>query len=91
MVGMSYVAFDASGFIGMSFGQNQAYTTAWNTFTRIQLYDSNVSTLRSGGAANLGYYQYPTQDELLRFKQGRQLHLQSLPYLSTLWKPVEKI
>lgn len=87
---MSYVAFDASGFIGMSFGQNAKYETAWNKFTQIQLFDSNVSTLRAGGDCNIQYYKFPSYGELATFKQGQFLHLQSLPYLSTLWRLVEK-
>lgn len=87
---MSYVAFDASGFIGMTFGQKAKYTHAWNTFQRIQLFDSNVSTLRATGDTTLRYYTYPTQTEILTFREGLALHLQSIPYLSTLWRPVEK-
>jgi hypothetical protein len=87
---MSYVAFDASGFIGMSFGQNAKYETAWNTFRRIQLFNSNVSTLRASGDNTIRYYTFPTQNEILTFQQGQFLHFQSLPYLSTLWRTVEK-
>ncbi len=82
--------YDASGFLCLSFQQNQIYKTAWDTFNRIQAYDSNVSTLRFGGATNVYYYNFSNYTEKALYSQGQFLHYKSIPYLSTLWVSVQR-
>jgi hypothetical protein len=86
---MNY-CYDASGFIGMSFQQNQEYKTSWATFNRIQTFDSNVSTLRFQGSPNLYYYNFINYAEKAQYSQGQFLHYKSIPYLSTLWVSVQR-
>ena len=88
---MSYIPFDASGVSGISFGLNQTLRTSWDTFTRIQLHDSNVSTIKGvGSTTTLRYYTFPTYAEKIQFTQGQSLHLQTYPYLSSLWYSVQR-
>ena len=44
-----FACFDVSGFRGMTPIQFRIYKDAWNTFNRVQSYNSNISTLRAGG------------------------------------------
>lgn len=74
----------------MSFQQNGQYKLAWDTFNRIQAFDSNVSTLRFQGAPNLYYYNFSNYAEKALFTQGQSLHFKSLPYFSTLWFTVSR-
>lgn len=85
---MSCYPYDASGFLGNSFGANQKNKIAWDTFTRIQSFNSNVSTLRAAGNTNLQYYNFQTYSEKINFQQGQFLHLKSLPAFSSLWLSV---
>lgn len=88
---MSNYCWDASGFIGNPFGLNQKYKTAWDTFNRIQTFNSNVSTLRfTTGNTSLQYYNYINYTEKINFEQGQFLHFKSLPGLSSLWLTVQK-
>lgn len=82
--------YDASGFLCLNFQQNQLYKTAWDTFNRIQTYDSNISTLRFQGVPNLYYYNFSNYTEKALYSQGQFLHYKSIPYLSTLWVSVQR-
>jgi len=81
---------DISGVSGLSFSQRLDYTNAWNTFNRIQTYNSNVSTLINSGTSGQHYYNFSNYTEKNMFNRGQLLHLQSYPYYSTLWYSVEK-
>lgn len=82
--------FDASGFLVLSIGQNQVYKDAWNTFNRIQILNSNVSTLRAAGNSNILYYNYISNAEKMQFIQGQSLHMRIYPSFSSFWLAVEK-
>lgn len=84
----TYFVYDASGFSGLTFSQNQKNREAWNTFERIQLFNSNVSTMNNSGA-NLRYYTFSNYSEKNQFTEGQLLHLKSHPYFSTLWYNIE--
>jgi hypothetical protein len=83
-------SYDASGVSGQTFSQFQKSREAWDTFNRIQTFDSNVSTLNKVSGANLRYYTFVNYEEKAQFTQGQLLHMKSLPYYSTLWFTVEK-
>ena len=85
---MEYV--DISGMSGLTFSQNLTYRTAWNTFNRVQTFDSNVSTQIKSGVSGLQYYNFSNYIEKAQFTQGQYLHLQAYPYYSTLWYTVQK-
>jgi hypothetical protein len=88
---MSYVDYDLSGASGLSFGIAQTNRAAWDTFTRVQLYDSNVSTIKGlGSTTTLHYYNFPTYAEKMQFTQGQFLHLQSYSVSKKLWYSVER-
>lgn len=70
---------DLSGFKFLSFAQKTEYQRAFQLFDTIQNYNSNVSTLRSGGNLTLTYYQFISGEEKTKFLQGRFLHIQSYP------------
>ena len=74
-----FACFDVSGFRGMTPIQFRIYKDAWNTFNRVQEYNSNISTLRAGGNKILNYYQYVDQKERNQFRQGQSLHAQVYP------------
>ncbi len=70
---------DLSGFKFLSFTQKLEYQRAFQLFDTIQNFNSNVSTLRSGGNLTLTYYQFISNVEKTKFLQGRFLHIQSYP------------
>ena len=81
-----YACFDASGFRFMTPVQFRIYKDAWNTYNRVQSYNSNISTLRHAGQTNLNYYQFVNMQEKNQFAQGQQLHVQVYP--SSNWSSV---
>ena len=82
--------YDASGFSGLTFSQNLRYKASWDTFTRIQTFDSNVSTLNATSGAGLRYYTFSNYEEKNKFIEGQYLHLKALPYYSSLWFSINK-
>lgn len=82
--------FDASGFLVLSIRQNLIYREAWDTFTRIQTLNSNISTLRSAGKTDVWYYNYKSNGERLKFIEGQSLHMRVYPSFSSFWLAVEK-
>jgi hypothetical protein len=81
--------FDLSGFRGLSFGAALQYKIDWDTYDRIQAYNSNVSTLRGQGQGNgLTYYTYASGAEQTSFLNGQLLHVRRYP--SSNWAPVVK-
>ena len=70
---------DLSGFKFLNFAQKTEYQRAWHIFNNVQTFNSNVSTLRSGGDLMLTYYQFISGEEKTKFIQGRFLHIQSYP------------
>ena len=79
---------DLSGFKFLTFTQKTEYQRAWQIFDNVQTYNSNVSTLRSGGQSNLTYFQFISGEERTKFTQGRFLHIQAYP--NSNWPYVEQ-
>jgi len=73
------IAFDLSGFKFMNFSQYQLYQYNWNTFNRIQGYNSNISTLVTTAGAPGVYYQFSNNLEKNTYTQGQFLHQQRYP------------
>jgi hypothetical protein len=82
--------YDASGFLVQTIRQNQINRESWDTFRRIQILNSNVSTIRSAGRSNIYYYNFKNNTEKNYFLQGQFLHFQVYPSLSSFWQAVEK-
>jgi hypothetical protein len=83
----NYPVFDLSGILCVNQSQKYIYQQAWNDYTRIQLYNSNVSTLHSQGINNVQYYQYISYAEKLSYNQGQLLHTQVYP--NSNWNSVQ--
>ena len=81
------VCFDLSGFTGLPFGTALQYKLDWDTFERIQNYNSNVSTARATGTG-LTYYTYASGKEQISFINGQNLHYRRYP--DSNWNAVEK-
>ena len=79
--------FDLSGFLGLSQDVKVTYKTWWDTFERVQAFDSNVSTLRAGGDTGKSYYVF-SSEERTQFLGGRMLHIRRYP--TSNWTPVER-
>jgi len=72
--------FNLNGiFIGLSQSQRLTYKSDCDTYNRIQIYNSNVSTANSSGL-NKAYYQYIQISERSSFQNGLRLHEQAYPY-----------
>jgi hypothetical protein len=82
--------FDLSGFYSLNDSQKVKYQFAWNTFRRIQNFNSNVSTLHAAGTSNntLLYYTFASYDERTNFNIGQGLHTQRYP--NSNWNSVQQ-
>lgn len=70
----------------MYYGQYTDLATGWETFRRIELYNSNVSTLRGQGNTDLNYYQFVTNQEQSYYRQGGVLFFTYLNYSTIVEK-----
>ncbi len=70
----------------LSFVQLQDYTGAWETYRRVELYNSNVSTLRGSGATGCNYYQFFSQTEQAAYRTGASLFFQYLGVSTSVQK-----
>lgn len=69
----------------MNYSQRFEYSTAWNTFRRVEFFNSNVSTQRGEGAVGyLPYYQFVTLEEKNYYRQGATLFATYLGYTQTV-------
>lgn len=82
------MTFDLSGLLALPQSTKILYQNAWNTFERIQGYNWNVSTIRSGGDTTPLYYTYVSMTEMNTFTIGQFLHVQRYP--TSNWAPVSK-
>jgi hypothetical protein len=80
--------FDLSGFLAVPSSLKLQYQDSWNVYNRIQIYNSNVSTIRGGGDKTVNYYTYVNYDEANSFTLGLYLHVQRYP--TSNWNPVSK-
>ena len=64
------------------------YQNYWTTFEAVEIYNYNVSTLRSAGDKTQTYYMFLGNAEQVAYKNGRMLHIQRYP--NSNWKPVSK-
>lgn len=83
----TFITFDLSGILAPPQSVRVDYQTYWNTFERIQAFNSNVSTIRASGDKTPTYYQFVSTDEKLEFTNGRMLHIQRYP--ASNWSVVQ--
>lgn len=88
MSGQFSNAFDLSGFLAVTFSAKLLYEDQWNTYNRIQAYNSNVSTIRAAGDKTIQYYNYANYDESTAFTNGQFLHVKRYP--NSNWSAVSK-
>ena len=80
-------------FVNLSTVQQQSYyqrtnmSNAWVTFQRVELYNSNVSTIYSANSnATLTYYQFFNNTEKSLYSQGQNLFYYYLSYSTQVEK-----
>jgi hypothetical protein len=63
---------DISGVQSLYYNQYREYATSWELFRRVELYNSNVSTVRGNNPAdsNISYWQFGNNEELTLYRQG---------------------
>jgi hypothetical protein len=71
---------------GLYYGQYQDYAASWELFRRVELYNSNVSSLRGEGDKSLSYWQFKTNEDLTLYRQGAFLYSQYLGYSTIVHK-----
>lgn len=82
-----YTCFvDISGIQSMYYGQLQDYKDSWETFRRVELYNSNISTIRAGGNTSLTYWQFQSFEDQTLYKQGAQLFAYYIGYSTIVQK-----
>ena len=72
---------------GLTFTQYNDYKQAIVTYNRVEIYNSNVSTMRSGNVS-LTYYEFVTYQEQTDYTLGLYLLTQNNPGLT--FTPVHK-
>ncbi len=69
----------------LTYSQKYQYSTAWDTFRRVEFFNSNVSTQRGQGAVGyLPYYQFITLQEKNFYNQGATLFASYLGFTQTV-------
>jgi len=71
---------------GVSYNQRKEYKNAWDSFRTIELYNSNVSTQHGSGNKEPTYWQFPTQESYILYKQGGSLFFYYLGYSTIIEK-----
>ena len=77
---------DISGVQSLYYAQFQDYAASWEYFRRVELYNSNVSTMRSAGNTSEQYWQFQTSEDFTLYRQGALLFATYLNYTT----PVQK-
>ena len=70
----------------LNYSQYQDNSDAWNKFRTVELYNSNISTQRDEGNKSLNYYQFPTSEAKIQYRQGAYLYFYYLGYSTTVQK-----
>ena len=70
----------------LTYAQKQDYTTSWNTFRTIELYNSNVSTQHGNGMLTVSYYDYTNYKEYAAYQTGASLFVTYLGYSTFVQK-----
>ena len=75
---------------GLTFKQYRQYTTAVNMFRTVELYNSNVSTLRGNGNTGLSYYTFTSNTDEANYTMGQYLLVQNDPNNASNYTAVQK-
>ena len=85
------VPFTTGSMKALSQSQIAIYTQAWKDFERIQLLNSNTSTVHSTypvSKLTQTYYTFVSYAEKTSFTQGQYLHVQAYP--NSNWNTVQE-
>lgn len=77
---------DISPVKSLTYAQYQDNLFSWNTFRKVELYNSNISTQRGNGNTSLNYYQFFSQTEKAAYDTGQQLFFSFLNYSTIVEK-----
>jgi hypothetical protein len=77
---------EVKGIQSMYYGQYQELAQSWELFRRVELYNSNVSTMRGSGAGSAPYWQFGNSEELTSYRQGAFLFASYLNYSTIVQK-----
>lgn len=73
---------------GLTYAQYRDYKNAVATYTKVENYNSNVSTMRGQGSSDATYYEFPTNQEQTTYTLGLMLLIQNYPTIT--FTPVQK-
>ena len=73
---------------GLTYMQYGEYKSAVATFSKVELYNSNVSTMRGNGNLTGPYYNFATCQEEVKYTLGQMLLIQTNPTIKIT--PVQK-
>jgi len=77
---------EISSIKGLYYTQRQNYAESWEIFRRVELYNSNVSTIRSQGNLDATYWQFDNTDSLSSYRGGANLFYTYLGYSTIVQK-----
>ena len=83
---LDYCFNNLSSITAVSYNQRQSYRIAWDSFRKVETYNSNISTQRSQGNLNALYYHFPTTESHSQYKQGQSLFFYYLGYTDSVKK-----
>jgi hypothetical protein len=72
------IDFDLSGFRFMNSSQLLLYRTDWDFYNKVQVYNSNVSTINATNKT-VPYYVFKNFEEKASFTKGQFLHVKRYP------------
>jgi hypothetical protein len=77
---------EVKGIQSMYYGQYQELAQSWELFRRVELYNSNVSTVRGNGGVAGPYWQFANNEDLTSYRQGAFLFASYLNYSTIVQK-----
>lgn len=77
---------EVKGIQSLYYGQYQDYASSWELFRRVELYNSNVSTVRGEGGVGAPYWKFNNSEEFTMYRQGSILFATYLGYSTIVEK-----
>jgi hypothetical protein len=77
---------EVKGIQSLYYGQLQDYAASWELFRRVELYNSNVSTVKGQSGSGGTYWQFRTNEDLTLYRQGAILFSTYLGYSTIIEK-----
>jgi hypothetical protein len=70
----------------LNYSQKQDYGYSWEMFRRVELYNSNVSTMHGNGDPSPSYWKFVDYEDASAYKTGGLLYYQYLGYSTIVQK-----